>query len=107
MEPHKDQNIEVLRTYDEVSADNLRTLLFNDDPQKWYKWRELFADPIFSHKFDVPLDEMRDRAYAHIKKVCDSKLVSIFDFKDDPRNIFTAHEMLSQFDGNLATKFTV
>jgi len=39
-------------------------MLFNDDPQKWYKWRKLLADPVFEHKFDVPLDEMRDRAYA-------------------------------------------
>jgi hypothetical protein len=39
--------------------------------------------------------------------VCDEKLVSIFDFQNDPKNIFTAHEMLGYIDGNLATKFTV
>ena len=50
---------------------------------------------------------MRDRAYAQIKKVTDSGLVSIFDFQNDPKNIFTAHEMLGLINGNLATKFTV
>ena len=50
---------------------------------------------------------MRDRAYAQIKRVFDEKLVSIFDFDKDPKNIFTTHEMISQFDGNLATKVTV
>ena len=55
----------------------------------------------------MPLDEMRVRAYAQIKKVTDSGLVSIFDFQDDPKNIFTAHEFLGTVNGNLATKFTV
>jgi len=39
--------------------------------------------------------------------VCDEGLVSIFDFETDPHNIFTAHEMLGQVNGDLATKFTV
>lgn len=55
----------------------------------------------------MPLDEMRSTAYARIKRVCDEKLVSIFDFENDTTNIFTAHEMLGGIDGNLATKFTV
>lgn len=50
---------------------------------------------------------MRDLAYAQIKKVCDTGLVSIFDFDNDPKNIFTAHEMLGTVNGSLATKFTV
>jgi acyl-CoA oxidase len=50
---------------------------------------------------------MRDQAYNRIKRVCDEKLVSIFDFETDPHNIFTAHEMLAQVDGSLSTKFTV
>ena len=29
------------------------------------------------------------------------------DFADNPRNIFTSHEMLGYVDGSLATKFTV
>jgi acyl-CoA oxidase len=46
-------------------------------------------------------------AYARIKRVCDEKIVSIFDFENDPKNIFTAHEMLGGIDGSLTTKFTV
>ena len=41
---------------------------------------QMLNDPVFDHKFDMPLSEMRDRAYAQIKKVSDSNLVSIFDF---------------------------
>lgn len=39
--------------------------------------------------------------------MADSKLFSIFDFVNDPKNLLTAHEMLSWVDGSLATKFTV
>ena len=68
---------------------------------------QMLNDPVFDHKFDMPLSEMRDRAYAQIKKVSEANLVSIFDFQNDPKNIFTAHEMLGLVNGNLATKFTV
>ena len=55
----------------------------------------------------MTLDEQRDLAYARIKRVCDEGIVSIFDFDDDPKNIFTAHEMLGMVDASLSTKFTV
>lgn len=64
-------------------------------------------DPIFRPKYIMTLDEQRDLAYNQIKRVCDEGLVSIFDFKNDPKNIFTAHEMLACLNGSLATKFTV
>ena len=64
-------------------------------------------DPVFTHKFDIPLSEMRDRAYAQIKRVADEGLFSIFDFENDKKNLFTAHEMLGMMNGSLATKFTV
>jgi acyl-CoA oxidase len=54
----------------------------------------------------MTLPEQRDYAYKLIKRVADEKIVSIFDFKNDPKNIFTAHEFLG-FNGSLATKFTV
>lgn len=55
----------------------------------------------------MPLDEQRELAYQRLKAVADAKLFSIFDFENDPINLFTAHEMLAQVDGSLATKFTV
>lgn len=50
---------------------------------------------------------MRALAYKRLKKVSDAKLFSIFNFENDPKNLFTAHEMLGYVDGSLATKFTV
>ena len=55
----------------------------------------------------MTLDEMRAIAYKRLKKVADSKLFSIYDFVNDPKNLLTAHEMLSYIDGSLSTKFTV
>lgn len=36
-----------LRQCDEEVIEGLKTLLFNDDPNKVKKWHELFKDPIF------------------------------------------------------------
>ena len=55
----------------------------------------------------LTLDQQRELAMQRIQVVSDAKLFSIFDFENDPINIFTAHEMLGQIDGGLATKFTV
>lgn len=81
--------------------------MFNDKPEKLEKWRKVLNDPVFDHKFDIPLSKMRDVAYSQIKAVTDARIVSIFDFQNDPKNIFTAHEMLGYVNGNIATKFTV
>jgi len=55
----------------------------------------------------MSLDQQRDIAFKRLKKVADAKLFSIYDFENDPKNLLTAHEMLSYVDGALATKFTV
>ena len=92
--PHSDPAIEVLRAFDEPTKDQLRTILFNDAPEKRAKWEKVIQDPVFDYKFDMPLSQMRDVAYSQIKAVADAGIVSIFDFQNDPKNIFTAHEML-------------
>jgi len=104
---HKNPHIQVLREYDEDTANYLRLCLFDDKPEKIAKWHKLMEDPIFKHKLNMSLNEQRELAYSRIKRVCEEKLVSIFDFQNDPKNIFTAHEMLGYIDANLATKFTV
>ena len=41
------------------------------------------------------------------KKVCDEKLISVYSFDHDPRDIFASHEMAGLCDGSLSTKMTV
>ena len=96
-----------LRKYDEVTSNRLGRLLFNDKPEKIQKWHALFKDSVFFPKQNLTLDQQRDIAFKRLKKVADAKLFSIYDFDLDPKNILTAHEMLSYVDGSLATKFTV
>ena len=96
-----------LRAFDPHVSKAIQTILFNDDPAKVAKWHNLFKDPIFFPKQNISLDEQRDLAYKRLKKVSEAKLFSIFDFEKDPKNLFTAHEMLGYVDGSLATKFTV
>ena len=55
----------------------------------------------------MSLDEKRQLAFRRLQKVADAKLFSIYDFINNPKNLFTAHEMLGFVDGALATKFTV
>lgn len=96
-----------LRKCDDITAKRLSELLFNDKPEKIAKWHKLFEDPIFFPKQNMTLDQMRDIAFKRLKRVADAKLFSIYDFVNDPKNLLTAHEMLSYVDGSLATKFTV
>ena len=55
----------------------------------------------------VNLHQQRVIAYDMIKAVTDQKFFSIYDFINDPVNLFTCHEALGQIDGSLVTKFTL
>jgi len=104
---HSDPAIQALREWDQSTVETLQRILFNDDYDKLAKWHEVLKDPIFKHKFLMSLDEQRELAMAQIQKVADAGLASIYNFGNDPKNIFTAHEILGQVNGSLATKFTV
>ena len=107
MSTHPNPRIQVLREFDQQTSQYLKDKLFGDKLEKRAKWDKLLKDPVFAKKYIMTLDEQRALAYKRIKRVCDEGLVSIFDFETDPRNIFTAHEMLGQIDPSLVTKFTV
>lgn len=67
----------------------------------------LGKDPLFTPLFDISIRKQKDLALARLKLLISKKLVSVKNFRTDPENIFTMHEMLGYIDGNLATKFTV
>ncbi|KAF0723665.1 hypothetical protein AaE_009850, partial [Aphanomyces astaci] len=71
------------------------------------KLRELFKDPIYRPKYNVPLHEERELAYKRLKKLCERNIISVKDFRTNPRNIFTTHEIAGMCDGAMATKMTV
>lgn len=105
---YDDPAVSVLRQYDESASKYLADMLFGDDLAKRQKWIDLIQNnPVFYPRYNLTLDEEREIAYQRIKTVADAKLFSIFDFQNDPVNLFTAHEHLAQIDPSLSTKFTV
>ncbi|KAK9845389.1 hypothetical protein WJX81_005334 [Elliptochloris bilobata] len=64
-------------------------------------------DDLFVPRYDIGLREERDLAYERLKRICQSGLVSITDFRHNPLNIFAAHEVFGFIDGAGTTKMTV
>jgi acyl-CoA oxidase len=70
-------------------------MLFGDNIQKRDKWFKFFAEnPLFRMQNQGTIDEQRVLAFDRIKAISDAKLFSIYDFKNDPVNLFTCHEMI-------------
>lgn len=67
----------------------------------------LGQDELFTPVFDISIRNEKERVLKKFKKLAEMKLVTVKDFRQNPENIFTMHEMLTLYDGSLATKFTV
>ena len=68
---------------------------------------DLFKDPLFKKQHGLSIDEERALAKSRLQAICNTNLVSVYDFKNQPLNIFTVHEAMALIDGSMATKFTV
>jgi len=66
-------------------------------------------DPIFLPKYQLSLDEERERALQQLKRFCSEKFFSVRAFLpgNDPREIFAAHELGAVIEGSMSTKLTV
>ena len=108
MQKSEQDMIGILKQRDPEASRVLADIIFGDDLKKRDKWFKLLEDPVFHSRMKFSsLDEERDLAFKRLKKIADAKMFSIFDFEDDPVNLFTCHEMLGTVDGSVATKFTV
>ncbi len=58
------------------------------------KFSELVKDPLFTPVYDISIRNQKEIAQKRLKKVAEAKLVSVRDFKKDPENIFTMHELV-------------
>jgi acyl-CoA oxidase len=61
------------------------------------KFSEIVKDPLFTPVYDVSIRNQKEVAQKRLKKIADSKLVSVKDFKTNPENIFTMHELVYFF----------
>jgi hypothetical protein len=64
------------------------------------KYSEIVKDPLFTPIYDISIRDQKELAQRRLKKVAEYKLVSVKDFKRDPENIFTMHEMVINFSLN-------
>lgn len=69
--------------------------------------KELFKEEVFTPRYALDLPAERELAYQRLKRICDTRLVSVTDFLSNPANIFAAHETVGMMDGSTATKMTV
>lgn len=61
------------------------------------KVAEIIKDPLFTPIYDISIRNQKELAQRRLKRIADEKLVSVRDFKTDPENIFTMHEMVIKF----------
>jgi acyl-CoA oxidase len=61
------------------------------------KFSEIVKDPLFTPIYDISIRNQKELAQKRLKKIADSKLVSVRDFKKDPENIFTMHELVRNY----------
>ena len=85
----------------------LQTFLEHDNHETRAALKSLFEEDIFTPRYAVPLAQERDLALARLRRICDNKLISVRNFIDNPRRIFSVHEVVGMCDGSTATKMTV
>jgi acyl-CoA oxidase len=92
-----------------VQFDNktMQNLLEHDNHDTRAQLRELFKDKLFTPRYNISLVEEREIALQRLQKICDHKMISVLDFKNNPRRIFSVHESVGMMDGAVATKMTV
>lgn len=88
-------------------VDGLTYLLENDNHQNRQDFKNYAKDPIFLPRMDVSLRYERELALQRLQRVAERKLISVFDFENNPLNIFSAHEVASMIDSSFTTKMTV
>lgn len=69
--------------------------------------KALFRDELFVPRYNVSMSEERELALRRLQAICDHKLISVRDFRHNPRRIFSVHETVGMMDGSTATKMTV
>lgn len=85
----------------------MMNLIDHDSHDQRQQMRKLLSEPQFTPRYNIALDTERELALSRLKEICDKKHISVLDFHNDPRRIFTAHELTAVVDGSTATKMTV
>ena len=85
----------------------LQNLLDHDNIDTRENLKNLFKEEMFIPRYAIPIKKERDLALERLNRIANKNLISVFDFKDNPKRIFSVHEIVGQMDGSTATKMTV
>lgn len=91
------------------SPEALNTIVDPDNRETRARFKQHILDnrELFVPRFDIPLTEVRELAYARLKSVAKNKFFEVEDFEKNPLNVFAAHETLALVDSGSSTKMTV
>ncbi|KAJ3043199.1 hypothetical protein HDV00_005519 [Rhizophlyctis rosea] len=84
-------------------------VLEDDNQEKRARFKQFYADnlPLYLPRYDVTLRYEREIALERLKRVAEHGFISVFDFEQNPLNVFAAHEVSGMVDGSFTTKMTV
>ncbi len=88
-------------------AQKIQKVLDHDNFETREGLKDLFKKDLFVPKYSISINDERELALLRLKKIAKEKLISVMDFENNPSRIFSAHEIVGQMDGSVATKMTV
>lgn len=89
------------------NIEKMTAFLDYDNIEMKKKMRKFLSSPLFIPKYNIPLADERELALKRLKAVCDEGFISVFNFVDNPTQVFAAHEQAAVIDPAMATKMTV
>lgn len=67
------------------------------------KMSKIMEEDLFVPVYDLSIRNQKELAQRRLKRIVDSKVVSVRDFVTNPENIFTMHEMVLLHNSSLLT----
>ncbi|KAG8720356.1 hypothetical protein FRC08_000454 [Ceratobasidium sp. 394] len=89
------------------NVDELKRVFDHDNFDKRDAFRALADEPLFVPRHNVSLAYERELALDRLKRVSETKMISVFDFERNPLNVMAAHELAGMLDPSFTTKMTV
>ncbi|EUC54225.1 acyl-coenzyme A oxidase 3, peroxisomal protein, partial [Rhizoctonia solani AG-3 Rhs1AP] len=89
------------------NVNELKRVFDHDNFDKRDAFRALADEPLFVPRHNVSLSYERELALDRLKRVSETKMISVFDFEKNPLNVMAAHEFAGMLDPSFTTKMTV
>ncbi|QRV82258.1 acyl-CoA dehydrogenase [Ceratobasidium sp. AG-Ba] len=89
------------------NVQELKRVFDHDNFDKRDAFRALADEPLFVPRHNVSLAYERELALDRLKRVSETKMISVFDFEKNPLNVMAAHELAGMLDPSFTTKMTV